>query len=268
MGSSPVADNVIFHSGPEKAVLGKTTDNKTLIKESCMETKSEMTDREKSTLIRKLLVRISFLPLFIMGFTLLPAGTLNYWEVYLYFCIIFFTMLFAFIYFMRKDPRFLERRSRGTEKVKEQKLFQLLTLPVFIAAFVIPGLDKRFGWSDVPPEVIIATDAFILGGYIIIFMVFRQNSYASRIIEIDQEQKVITTGLYSLIRHPMYIGVLIMYMPTPLALGSYWGLIPMTLLPVTLVYRIINEEKVLRENLPGYTEYCQKTRYRLIPYIW
>ncbi len=233
-----------------------------------METKSEMTRQEKSALIRKLLVRISFLPLFIIGFTLLPAGTFNYWEVYLYFSIIFLSMLSAFMYFIVKDPRFLERRARGTEKVKEQKLFQLFTLPVFIAAFIIPGFDKRFGWSDVPTEVIIATDAFILGGYLIIFMVFRQNSYASRIIEIDQEQRVITTGLYSIIRHPMYIGVLIMYMPTPLALGSYWGLIPMALLPIALAFRIINEEKVLRENLPGYIEYCQKTRYRLIPYIW
>jgi protein-S-isoprenylcysteine O-methyltransferase Ste14 len=137
-----------------------------------------------------------------------------------------------------------------------------------MAAFIIPGLDRRFGWSDIPPEVIIATDAVILGGYLIIFMVFRENSYASRIVEIDKGHKVITTGLYSVVRHPMYLGVLIMYLPTPLALGSYWGLIPMALLPVALVFRILNEEKVLKENLEGYNEYCLKTKYRLIPYIW
>ena len=111
-----------------------------------------------------------------------------------------------------------------------------------MAAFIIPGLDRRFGWSDVPVEIIIITNIVILGGYLIIFNVFRQNSYASRIVETDKEQKVITTGLYSTVRHPMYIGVLIMYMPTPLALGSYWGLIPMALLPVALVLRILNED--------------------------
>ncbi len=108
----------------------------------------------------------------------------------------------------------------------------------------------------------------ILGGYLIIFLVFRQNSYASRIIEINIGQKVITSGLYRLVRHPMYLGVLIMYLPTPLALGSYWGLIPMAFLPVALVFRILNEEKVLSENLEGYNEYCRTTKYRLIPYIW
>jgi len=233
-----------------------------------METKSEMTKKERSALIVKLLVRLSFVPLFIIVFTLLPAGTFDYWEVYLYFAILIIPMLFVFVYFLRKDPRFLERRARGTEKVKEQKLIQMINLPVFIAAFIIPGLDKRFGWSDIAAEIIIATDVFIFVGYIIIFLVFRENSYASRIIEIDKEHKVITTGLYSVVRHPMYLGVLIMYLPTPLALGSYWGLIPMALLPVSLVFRILNEEKVLRENLEDYKGYCLKTRYRLIPYIW
>ena len=233
-----------------------------------METKSKMTDQERADLIRKLLVRLSFVPLFIIVFTLLPAGTLNYWEVYVYFGILIVPMLFVLMYFLGKDPRFLERRSRGAEKVKEQKLIQLINLPVFMAAFIIPGLDKRFGWSDIPVEVIIITDIVILLGYLIIFIVFRENSYASRIIEIDKEQKVISTGLYSIIRHPMYLGVLIMYLPTPLALGSYWGLIPMGLLPVALVFRILNEEKVLSEKLEGYKDYCRKTKYRLIPYIW
>jgi protein-S-isoprenylcysteine O-methyltransferase Ste14 len=233
-----------------------------------METKSEMTLKEKNELVKKMVIRFSFVPLFIGVCCLIPAGTFDYWQVYLYFGVLLIPMIFVLRYFMKNDPCFLERRTKISEKEKEQKLIQWLNLPIFIAAFIIPGLDRRFGWSDVPPEFIIASVAVILGGYIIIFMVFRQNSYASRIIEIDQEQKVITTGLYSIIRHPMYIGVLIMYMPTPLALGSYWGLIPMSLLPVALAFRIINEEKVLRENLPGYIEYCQKTRYRLIPYIW
>jgi protein-S-isoprenylcysteine O-methyltransferase Ste14 len=233
-----------------------------------METKSEMTDKEKSELIRKMLIRFSFVPLFIGVCCLIPAGTFNYWQVYIYFAVLVVPMIFVLAYFLKKDPKFLERRARTTEKVKEQKLIQLINLPVFMSAFIVPGLDRRFGWSDIPVEVIIITDLVILGGYFFIFQVFMQNSYASRIIETDKSQKVISTGLYSIVRHPMYLGVLIMYLPTPLALGSYWGLIPMAFLPVALVFRILNEEKVLRENLDGYKEYCEKTRYRLIPYIW
>ncbi len=233
-----------------------------------MDSKSQMTPSEKNDLVKKMILRFSFVPLFIGVFTLLPAGTFQYWQVYLYFSIIVIPMIFVLFYFLKRDPKFLERRTKGTEKVKEQKLIQLINLPVFMAAFIVPGLDRRFGWSDVPVEIIIITNIVILGGYLIIFNVFKQNSYASRIVETDKEQKVITTGLYGIVRHPMYIGVLIMYLPTPLALGSYWGLIPIALLPVALVLRILNEEKVLRENLEGYREYCLKTRYRLIPYIW
>jgi len=233
-----------------------------------METKSEITHQERTALIRKMIIRFSFVPLFIGICTILPAGTFNYWQVYLYFSVLVIPMVFVLFYFLKRDPKFLERRTKGTEKVKEQKLIQLINLPVFMAAFIIPGLDRRFGWSDIPPEVIIATDALILGGYLLVFLVFRQNSYASRIIEIDKEHKVITTGLYSLVRHPMYLGVLIMYLPTPLALGSYWGLIPMALLPVSLVLRIVNEEKILKENLEDYNDYCLKTKYRLVPYLW
>lgn len=233
-----------------------------------METKSEMTPNERKELIRKMIVRFSFVPLFIFLFTLLPAGTLNYWEVYVYFGVLIVPMIFVLIYFMKHDPRFLERRTRGIEKEREQKLIQMINLPVFISAFIIPGLDQRFGWSDVPPAVVLLTDLVILGGYLIVIRVFRENSFASRIVEIDKGQKVISTGLYSIVRHPMYMGVMVMYLPTPLALGSYWGLIPMALLPVALVLRILNEEKVLRQNLEGYNDYCLKTKNRLIPYIW
>jgi protein-S-isoprenylcysteine O-methyltransferase Ste14 len=233
-----------------------------------MEPSSEMTKAEKGALVKKMIVRFSFVPLFIAVFTLLPSGTVNFWQVYVYFGVILIPMLFVMNYFLKNDPRFLERRTKMAEKEKAQKIIQWINLPVFISAFIVPGLDRRFGWSEVPVEVIIITDALILGGYLIIFFVFRQNSYASRIIEIDKGQKVITTGLYTWVRHPMYLGVLIMYLPTPLALGSFWGLIPMAFLPASLVFRILNEEKVLSENLEGYKEYCLKTKYRIIPYIW
>lgn len=138
-----------------------------------MEAKSEMTSQERSALIRKMIIRFSFVPLFIGICTLLPAGTFKYWEVYLYFSVLVFPMIFVLFYFLKRDTKFLERRTKGTEKVKEQKLIQILNLPVFITAFMIPGLDRRFGWSDIPVEVIIATDFVILCGYLFIFMVFR-----------------------------------------------------------------------------------------------
>lgn len=177
-------------------------------------------------------------------------------------------MLAVLFYFLKNDPKFLERRAKAREKEKAQELISLLSTLIFLAGFIMPGLDKRFGWSQVPWHITIIACGIILLGYLIIFLVFRQNSYASRVIEVTDDQEVISTGLYGIVRHPMYVGVMIMYMPTPVALGSYWGLIPFALLPLSLALRILNEEKILKENLKGYTEYCQKTRYRLIPGLW
>ena len=230
--------------------------------------KSEVSQEERKALIRKLVVRFTFFfP--VMGLLiLLPAGTFDYWQFYVYCGLLMVPMLAVLFYFLKNDPKFLERRSKAKEKEKAQALISILSTFIFLAGFIIPGLDKRFAWSDVPLHITIIACVLILLGYLIIFFVFRQNSYASRVIEVDEEQEVISTGLYGIVRHPMYVGVLIMYMPTPVALGSYWGLIPFALLPLSLALRILNEEKVLKENLKGYREYCEKTRYRLIPYIW
>jgi protein-S-isoprenylcysteine O-methyltransferase Ste14 len=233
-----------------------------------MEKKSEITQQEMKSLIKKIIIRFSFLPVFLGLLILTPAGTFNYWQVYVYFAILVAPMTFVLFYFLRRDPKFLERRTKGKEKEKQQISIAMLSAFVFLAGFIIPGLDHRFGWSNVPMHISIAADIIILLGYLIIFFVFKQNSYASRIIEVNENQKLISTGLYGIVRHPMYIGVLVMFIPTPIALGSYWGLIPFVLLPVSLVLRILNEEKVLSDNLKGYKEYCQKTKYRLIPLVW
>ena len=233
-----------------------------------MEKKSEMTPQEMKSLLNKIIVRFSLLPIVLGLLVLLPAGTFNFWQLYVYVGILVLPMIFVLFYFLRFDPRFLERRTRAKEKEKQQILIAILSLVIFLAGFIIPGLDHRFSWSQVPAYMCISADIVILLGYLSIFFVFRQNSYASRIIEVDEEQKVISTGLYGIVRHPMYVGVMIMFIPTPLALGSYWGLIPFALLPLSLTLRILNEEKVLSENLKGYKEYCQKTRYRLIPFLW
>lgn len=233
-----------------------------------MEKKSELSRQEMNVLIRKIIIRFSLLPVCLGLLVLLPAGTLNYWQVYIYLAVLVLPMVFVLFYFIRNDPKFLERRTRAREKEKQQVLIALLSMLIFLAGFIIPGLDHRFSWSRVPTFAVIIAMVVILLGYLIIFLVFRQNSYASRIIEVDEDQKVISTGFYSVIRHPMYVGVMIMYIPTPVALGSFWGLIPFALLPLSLVLRILNEEKVLSENLEGYRVYCQETRYRLIPFIW
>lgn len=233
-----------------------------------MNKKSEISTEERKALLRKMLVRFAFFYPVLGLLILLPAGTFNYWQFYLYAGLLTVPMLAVLFYFLKTDPRFLERRAKAREKEKAQVLISILSSVIFLAGFIIPGLDKRFGWSQVPLHITLIACVLILLGYLIIFFVFRQNSYASRVIEVDEEQEVISTGLYGIVRHPMYVGVLIMYIPTSLALGSYWGLIPFALLPLSLALRILNEEKVLKENLKGYKEYCQLTRYRLIPFIW
>ena len=229
---------------------------------------SEFSKAEMRSLIRKIIIRFSLFPIIFGLIILISAGTFNYWQAYLYLSILMVPMAFVVVYFLKNDPKFLERRTRAKEKEKEQLVIQIVFSLIFLSGFILPGLDKRFGWSDVSSVLVIIADAVIFLGYILVFSVFRQNSYASRIVEVEKDQKIITTGLYSIVRHPMYIGVIVMYVPTPLALGSYWGLIPMATIPLALMFRILNEEKVLRKDLPGYTEYCQKTRYRLIPFIW
>ena len=226
------------------------------------------TMKEMKSLIRKIIVRLALLPLVLILMVIVPAGTFNFWQAYVYFGILIIPMMYILFFFLRNDPVFMERRTRLKEKEKEQKIILVVFNLVFIAGFVIPGLDKRFGWSDVPAWIVLIADLIILLGYMLIFAVFRQNSHASRIVEVESGQKVITTGLYSIVRHPMYLGILIMYIPTPVALGSYWGLIPMSGIILGLILRIANEEKVLRQNLEGYIEYCQRTRYRLIPFLW
>lgn len=233
-----------------------------------MNKKSEMTHQEMKALKKKIAIRFSLIPLFLGLIIILPAGTLKFWQAYTYFAVLVVPMIFVIFYFLKKDPKFLERRTRLKEKEKQQKLLSIFSTAIFLAGFIIPGLDHRFAWSNVPIYLIITADIIVLLGYLIIFFVFKQNSYASRIIEVNENQKLISTGLYKVVRHPMYLGVIIMFLPTPIALGSYWALIPFAVLPVSLVLRILNEEKVLSNNLQGYKEYYQRTRFRLIPFIW
>lgn len=221
-----------------------------------------------SELKKQVFLRFIMVPIFMGLMLFLPAGTLDYWQAWVYCGVVFIPAIFVVSYFLKKDPELLERRMRMREKEEKQKTIQIIGIIIFFIGFLIAGLDYRYHWSNVPVYLVIAANAIVLSGYIFVFFVLRENSYASRIIEVEKGQKVITTGPYAIVRHPMYLGVLMMYIFTPLALGSYWALpFFLPLLPL-LIYRLLNEEEVLLKELPGYKEYCQKTRYHLFPFIW
>jgi protein-S-isoprenylcysteine O-methyltransferase Ste14 len=218
---------------------------------------------------KKPIIKILLLYLVFIGvFFFLPAGTFRYWEAWLYSLSLLIPMLTTVIYLAKNDPALLDRRLRFKEKEKKQKkIVRLFRLP-FILGFLIPGFDHRFNWSEISPAIVLIANLMVFLGYLWVFLVFRENTYTSRIVEVEEGQKVISTGPYSIVRHPMYLGASIMYLFTPLALGSWWALIVFLLLPLVLIYRISNEESILIKELPGYKEYCQKTQYRLLPFIW
>lgn len=217
---------------------------------------------------KKLVVRFVMLPLLVCLFILIPAGTFDFWQVYVYFGLLMVLMIFVMRYFLKYDPAFLEHRMKMKEHERKQKNIISISSIIYLIGFLLPGFDRRFGWSDIPAIIVTTADILVVAGYIFIIVVFKENRYASRVIEIQKEQTVISTGPYSIVRHPMYLGLMVMMLATPFALGSYWALIPFALVPITLVYRILNEETVLSEQLIGYKEYCTTVRYRLIPYIW
>ena len=198
----------------------------------------------------------------------LPAGTLAYWEAWMYIIGLFIPMMFIMFYLVKNDPELLVRRMQMRERETQQKKIVMFSYLYILLVFTLPGFDQRFGWSDVPAAVAIAAEIVVLLGYGLVFLVFRENTYASRIIEVVAEQKVIQSGPYAIVRHPMYLGVTLMYIFSPLALGSYWAVLPALLVLPILVARIRNEEAVLARDLPGYPAYMQKTRHRLVPGIW
>jgi protein-S-isoprenylcysteine O-methyltransferase Ste14 len=214
----------------------------------------------------------SLFGIIIMGLLLfLPAGTFNYWQAWVFIVIFTVATLIPSIYLAVEDPAALQRRRNAgpmAETRALQKVIVTATIVAVVAVLVVSALDHRLGWSHVPTSVVVLGNILVALGLGIAQVVVLQNSYAAATIIVETDQKVVTTGLYGLVRHPMYVGALIMMMGTALALGSYWGLLAVAVALPVLAARIDDEEKMLRQELDGYDEYTQKVHYRLVPGVW
>lgn len=200
-----------------------------------------------------------------------PAGTPRYWQAWTYLAVFFGASVLITRYLMKNDPALLRRRLRGgptAEKETSQKIIMSFTSIGYVALLVVSALDHRFGWSSPPAFLTIAADVLILLGLYIVFLVYRENSFSSATIEVAADQRVISTGPYAVVRHPMYAGGFLYLLATPLALGSWWGLLAAAGLAPFLAWRLFDEERFLKEKLPGYADYCLRTRWRLIPGVF
>jgi protein-S-isoprenylcysteine O-methyltransferase Ste14 len=210
--------------------------------------------------------------LLVMGALLFgTAGTLDYWQAWLYLVAYFAASIAITLYLVQRDPALLERRMSGgpfAEKEPAQRIIMMLVSAGFIALVIVPALDHRFGWSHVPIPMVLAGDLIMLLGWLGIYFVFRENSFASATIEAAADQRVIATGPYAIVRHPMYATALIMLLGISPALGSWWGLPIVAAIVPALIWRLTDEERFLLQNLPGYGEYRERVRYRLLPLVW
>ena len=205
----------------------------------------------------------------LVGFLIfLPAGSFSYFNAWLLMAILFIPMFIAGIVLMIKNPELLEKRLNAKEKQKEQDLVVKLSGLMFLIGFIVAGLGFRFNWYTLPRFIVIIAAIIFLFAYILYTIVLKQNTYLSRTIEVQENQKVIDTGLYGIVRHPMYSATLLLFLSMPLVLGSIYSFIIFLAYPFIIARRIKSEEKFLETNLPGYSEYKQKVKYRLIPFIW
>ena len=201
----------------------------------------------------------------------LPAGTLDYGQAWVFLGVFGLAVLAITLDLLRSDPQLLERRTSAgpvAEKEPRQRLIQSLASLAFVALFVVGALDHRLGWSAVPLAVVVLGDVLVALGLLAVFLVFKANTFTSATIEVGAEQRVIATGPYGLVRHPMYAGALVMLLGVPLALGSWWGLLVVMAMATVIVWRLLDEERYLAKNLPGYPEYQCQIRYRLLPLVW
>ena len=200
-----------------------------------------------------------------------PAGTFRYWQAWLFVAVFALATLLPSLYLAVADPDALARRMHAGPTAETRPAQRLVMSAIYLlsaALFVVSALDHRFGWSSVPTWLVIVGNVLVAVGLVVAQLVVIQNGYAAATITVEAGQRLVTTGLYGLVRHPMYVGGLVMMLGTPLALDSYWGLAVLVPSAVVLGARIVDEERMLTEQLPGYREYRQRVRYRLIPNVW
>lgn len=224
-----------------------------------------------SSLNKKAFGGLAFFILAVGALLFLPVWTFNYWQAWVFLSVFSVSILSITLYLMKNDPELLERRinaGSSAEKEKSQKKIQFVAQIAFIFAIVFAPIDHRFGWSSVTPYISILGDILVVLGLLFVFFVFKVNTFTSAIIDVYSKQKVISTGLYSFVRHPMYSGALVMLLGVPLSLGSWLGIIAIIPITIVIVLRLLDEEKFLTKNLSGYKEYKNKVKYHLIPLIW
>jgi len=225
------------------------------------------------TLKSQFLIRTSVAVIVVPVVIFACAGSVKFWQGWVWLAVFLFPFLVFMSYLYRHDPKLLERRMRVKEKNRAQNLVQVAAPLIFLGYFVLCGLDYRFGWSravltPVPTWLTLLSDACVLGGVLLTVWVMRVNSFAGRTIQVEPGQRVISSGPYGLIRHPMYLAAAIISLANPLALASWIALPVSALIIPVLVVRLLAEESFLRRELPGYAEYCLRTRFRLVPLIW
>ena len=228
----------------------------------------------KAVYIMKLKLALSALLKLLAGFIMilllifLPAGDIKFFGGWLFIVLLFVPASIIGIVLMIKNPELLKKRLNSKEKENEQKFVVVLSLFMFMAGFVVAGLDYRFSWLVLPKWITIVASVVFLLSYVLYAEVMRENTYLSRTVEIQADQKVIDTGLYGIVRHPMYLATILMFLSVPLILGSLFSFFIFLIYPITIALRIKNEEKVLTEGLSGYKEYKEKVKYRIFPFIW
>ena len=224
---------------------------------------------EQRKLILQGLLRILFLPLVVWLILLLPAGTVDFWQVYAYFGSLLGLMALVFPYFLKHHPEALRQRMEPIkEPEKAQQIIMALMGLSVLALYLTAGFDRRYAWSEVPVAISLLALALVLLSYLGIAYVMKVNNYASRTVKVEPEQELVDSGPYGVVRHPMYSCALIMFLATPVALGSWWALLPVVIAMISFLPRILNEEAVLLRDLAGYKNYSQRVRWRLLPGLW
>jgi protein-S-isoprenylcysteine O-methyltransferase Ste14 len=220
------------------------------------------------TVFIKALGGLLYIFVVLSGLIFLSAWTFDYWQAWIFLAVFMISTAAIFIYLAKNDPDLLARRVKTAEKTKTQKIIRFLVNVTFTVVIVASVLDHRFAWSAISLRVVLVGDTLVVLGMLIIFLVFRENTFTAQTVEVEAGQKVISTGPYALVRHPMYVGGLVFILGIPLSLGSWWGLFIVVLFTPVMVWRILDEEKLLAKDLPGYAEYRNRVKYRLVPSVW